>query len=267
MIGFNVNQRKEEGFKAKLILARPDIKNTLFKIEDHPNFKGNVANLLTTPFVDSEKQFTKESLENCQYDDEKANVLVKLFEAYDEISKNDFNPIWGNFLNTGLYRLTYESRLVYDDNFKKHPAILLFAKKYLESKCTLNEFISNIQKEFVNQMSADYDDFGSIRNAKEQLYLYYIIHEQVYQKTFESFFRNYNFNFGWLPKETGYKSHFSEGIEGCKYFPNHNPIFQLYNSQFRYNSGINEGNTLTIEIIGGGKKRDPFIAIQDWANN
>ncbi|WP_316849071.1 DUF262 domain-containing protein [Pedobacter agri] len=266
LTGFNVNQRKEEIFKSKLILDFPEIKSLLFRIEDHVNFKGNITNILITPFVNTEEEFTKSSLDSCLYDGQNFVALHQLFEAYEEISKNDFNPIWGNLLNSGLYELVYDSRLVYSGDFKDHPAVLIFAKNYLVSKISLIDYIKEVQRGFVNWLEETYEDFGLIRNVKEQLYLYYIINEQVYEQPYNSFFRNGNFNFGWLSKDSGYKSHFSQGIEGCKYFPQHNPIFQLYNSQFRYNSGLNESNALHIEIVGGGKKRNPFELIKEWAN-
>lgn len=265
LIGFNVNQRKEEVFKSKVILAFPEIKDLISRIEDFANFKGNITNILIAPFVNTEEEFTKSSLDNCLYDSRNLAVLSDLFEAYKEISKNDFNPIWGNLLNSSLYELVYDSRLVYSRDFKMHPAILMFAKKYLVSKLTLRDFVRHRQREFVKELEIKFEDFGLIRNVKEQLYLYYIIHEQVYQKSFDNFFKNYNFNFGWLGKESGYKSHYSNGLDGCKYFTTQNPIYQLYNSQFRYNSGLNEANTLDIEIVGGGKKRNPFELIKEWA--
>ena len=55
-------------------------------------------------------------------------------------------------------------------------------------------------------------------------------------------------------------------MEGCQYFHSTNPIFQTYNQQFRYNLGLNENNTLDIEIVGGNKKRTPFELIIRWAN-
>lgn len=267
LLGFNVSQRKEEIFKAKLILAFPGIKTLLFKIEDYPNFKGNITNILILPFINSEAEFAESNLDDCLYTNNTLATLEECFKAYCEVSKGDFNPIWGNFLNSGLYQLTYESRLIHSGHFKKHPAILIFVKRYMESKKGLDDFVVDLQREFIKDLEERYLDLELVRNVKEQLYLYYIIHERLYQKSFDSFFKNENFNFGWLGKDSGYKSHFSKGIEGCKYFPNQNPIFQLYNSQFRYNSGLNEANALDVEIVGGGKKRDPFAAVISWVNN
>jgi len=125
--GFNVDQRKEEVFKAKLIQEFSVFKSLLFEIEDSKNFKGNIANILKIPFVDSEENFKDYELESIVYEEKQLKVLGLTFEGYKEISKQDFNPIWGNLLNTTLYTQTYESRLVYSGLFKKHPAILLFA--------------------------------------------------------------------------------------------------------------------------------------------
>lgn len=267
LIGFNVSQRNEEVYKASLIRDFPEVKIGLFQMEDHSNFKGNITNLLKAPFAKKESEYASIKLDTLVYDKNQLRKLKNIFEAYNEISKQDFNPIWGNLLITGLYEFAYESRLVYSGNFKKHPAILLFAKQYQNSNLSLEEFIIKLQKDFVNKLKLRHTDFSNVRSVKEQLYIYYIIHEKVYGKTYASFFKDHNFNFGWLAKENGFKSHFNAGIEGSGDFENDNPIFQLYNSQFRYNSGINPANTLDIETIGGGKKRDPFKTVIDWAAN
>ena len=122
-----------------------------------------------------------------------------------------------------------------------------------------------IQKQFIRETELSHANFEEIRNVKTQLYIYYIINKRIYNGNFNSFFKNGNINFGWLTKEPGYKSLFTKGIEGCQYFPNHNPIFQVYNQQFRYNLGINKNNTLDVEIIGNSNKKNPFVKIIDWA--
>ncbi|MDN5350523.1 MAG: hypothetical protein PWQ54_1919, partial [Bacteroidales bacterium] len=266
LIGFNVDQRKEEIFKAKLIKEFVDIKSLLFEIEDNKNFKGNITNILKTPFLDAEEQFKDHELESIIYETKQLRLLRKTFEGYKEISKNNFNIIWGNLLITSLYKQTYESRLVYSGSYKKHPAILLFAKSFAKSKLDLFDYIAKIQKEYILSLSKNFNNFSEIKQVKDQLYLYYIISERIYNQTNIHFFKNYNFNFGWLAKETGYKSLFTNGIEGCQYFQTSNPIFQVYNQQFRYNLGINKNNTLDIEIIGGNKKRNPFDLIINWAS-
>jgi hypothetical protein len=266
LIGFNVEQRKEEIFKGKLFQEFNDCKSLIFDIEDHQNFRGNITNILLTPFIDNEGQFKEIELGSIVYDLKYLNILEKVFKAYKDVSPNGFNLIWGNLLITTLYTQTYESRLVYSVLFEKHPAILIFSKKFSKSKLALTDYIVKIQKEYVLALKKKFDDFTEIKQVKDQLYLYYIISERIYYQSSFQFFKNDYFNFGWLTKETGYKSLYSNGLDGCYYFPNVNPIFQLYNEQFRYNLGLNPKNTLDIEIVGGNKKRNPFDLIVEWAS-
>jgi len=266
LVGFKVEQRKEEIFKAKLIREFKTVKELLFKIEDNINFKGNIANILIIPFVDSEEKFKDHELESIVYDENQLKVLDLTFEGYKEISNNNFKFIWGNLLVTSFYTQTYESRLIYSVLFKKHQAILLFAKRFANSKLELPDYTKKIQREFILSLAKKFNDFSEIKQVKDQLYLYYIISERIYSQNNIKFFKNNNFNFGWLSKEPGYKSLFTQGIEGCQYFQSANPIFQIYNQQFRYNLGLNENNTLDIEIVGGNKKSNPFDLIIKWAN-
>lgn len=265
LIGFNVDQRKEEIFKGKLIQKFSGFKRLIFEIEDHKNFRGNIANILKAPFIDTESKFKEIEFETLVYEINHLTLLTKIFKAYEEISHDSFNLIWGNLLITTLYTQTYESRIVYSDSFKKHASIIIFAKKFAKAKMELNDYSVKIQKEYILNLLNKYEDFSEISQVKDQLYLYYIISERIYNQTYNQFFKNHNFNFGWLGKEAGYKSLFSKGIADCKYFPSTNPIFQVYNQQFRYNLGLNQNNTLDIEIIGGNKKRNPFDLIIKWA--
>lgn len=263
--GFNTDQRKEEKYKANLIINFPIYKSDLFQIEDHKNLKGRITNILKAPFAINEENF-KTELENHIYSEDKFESLISIFKAYREIAVEEFNLIWGNCLNSCLYTQTYESRLVYAGNYKRNPAILLFAKNYAQTNLSLTDYIEKVEKEFVVNLELEYPNFAEIRNVKKQLYLYYIITKRIYGKSYSQFFKN-GYNFGWLSQETGYKSWYNDGVEGCQYFDIVNPIFQVYNQQFRYNLGINKNNTLDIEIIGGGKRRNPFELIIEWAHS
>lgn len=266
LIGFNVDQRKEEIFKGKLLQEFSEYKNLIFEIEDHKNFKGNITNILLTPFVDIEDQFKGKEIESLVFDLKHLDLLKEIFKGYNEISEKDFNIIWGNLLITSLYTQTYESRLVYSDLFRKHPAIMIFAKRFTKSKLNLNEYIMKIQKDYILDLASDHENFSEIKQVKDQLYLYYIISERIYNQSYNQFFKNHNFNFGWLTKETGYKSLFLNGIDGCQFFSTDNPVFQVYKHLFRYNLGLNLNNTLDIEIVGGNKKRNPFDLLLNWAS-
>jgi len=269
LIGFEVNQRKEEIFKANLFKLYPNSKNDILKIEENINFEGNISNILLSVYATKEKDYDTLNIETANASAFKMKDLEAIYEAYLVLSNDDFTLIWGDLLISGLYNQTSYSRLDSNPIFQKHPAVILFAKKYSKKMQTLSlfEYTLEIQKDFIKKTLVKQPVLEEIREVKSQLYLYYIIHKRIYNKDFYSFFKNGYLNFGWLAKETGYKSLFTKGIEGCQYFPNSNPIFQVYNQQFRYNLGINVNNTLDEEVIGIGNKREPFRLLIQWAKN
>lgn len=266
--GFLVSQRDEEIFKANLIVNFPDQKENIFKYEDNPNFKGRIRNLLLTTFAEIDAYITQTEFEDVAFSQTDFDLLSKIYQAYEIISKNNFKPVWGNLINSTLYRQTYDSRLLYNEDYRRNAAVLLFAKdfsSYMDS-ISLENFVVAKEKKFLKNLSADCEDFSTVRDVKIQLYIYYILHTRIYDKPFNTFFKNGYFNFGWLDRVSGYKSLFTNGIEGCKDFKDRNPIFQVYNQQFRYNLGINDNNTLDQEIVGNGNKRDPFMHLKQWAS-
>lgn len=266
MQGFSMEQRKEEVFKACLFQSFPDYKSKILEIGNSKNFQGNITNILLAPFASKEEDFG--DFDNKKYTEEKLDYLLSIFTAYIEIQENDFNRIWGDLITSSIYSQTYYQRLIYNEDYEKHPAILFFAKEFADagSKLNLNDYLEQKHKNFVLKLCNEYDTLDEIKRVKLQLYLYYIIQNRIYKTNPSAFFKNRNFNFGWLRREKGFKSHFTNGIEGDDYFDVTNPIYQLYNQQFRYNLGLNPSNTLDIEILGGGKKKNPFQLIKKWAN-
>ncbi|WP_405570218.1 DUF262 domain-containing protein [Winogradskyella sp. Asnod2-B02-A] len=266
--GFYVPQRKEEVFKAALILKYSTEKKIVLEAENNKNFKGNISSLIFSNFSINEKEYEKLEFEDLDIERFNFKEFKNTLITYKEISKDDFNLVWGNLITSSLYTQTNESRLVYDKNYDKCAAIILFAKDYmlLKSNLVLDEYLIKLEKEFIFQLLKKYDVFEEIRDVKTQLYLYYIINKHLYNNNYRSFFKN-GFNFGWLAKEKGYKSLFSKGIEKCRWFNEVNPIFQTYDAQFRYNLGIHKKNTLDVEILGIGNMRNSFNKLVDWAQN
>ena len=82
--------------------------------------------------------------------------------------------------------------------------------------------------------------------------------------TIQEFFASGCYNFGWLHKETGYTSLFNQGINKDPWFSENNPIFQTYNSQFRYNMGLSKDHALPCEIVGNGKPQKAWDKLLDW---
>lgn len=269
IIGFDNDQRDEEILKSKLITKHPNQKELIHQIEDNHLIEGNISNFIYSTTVDTVTDLNNFKFTSVDVEYFDFKELKNIYDAYCIISQNDFIDVWGDLINTELYYQTDYSRLDAEANYKKHPAIVLFAKKYskVSANKSLQEYIEMIQKQFIIDTKLSQTNFEEIRNVKTQLYIYYIINKRIYNGNFNSFFKNSNVNFGWLVKEPGYKSLFTKGIDGCQYFPNSNPIFQVYNQQFRYNLGINKNNTLDIEIIGIGNKKNPFDKIIEWANS
>ena len=269
LIGFEVNQRKEEIFKANLFKLYPNFKNDIFNIEENVNFEGNISNILLSVYATKEKDYDTLNIETANASVFKMKELETTYKAYLELSSDDFTLIWGDLLISGLYNQTSGSRLDSHPIYKKHPSVILFAKKYSKKMQTVSlfEYTLEIQKDFIKKIIVKHPALEEIREVKTQIYLYYIIHKRIYNKDFHSFFKNGYVNFGWLLKVAGYKSFFTKGIKDCQFFSNTNPIFQVYNQQFRYNLGININNTLDEEVIGIGNKKNTFKLLINWANS
>lgn len=109
---------------------------------------------------------------------------------------------------------------------------------------------------------------GEIRNVKQQLYIYYVLTRRIMNRSVYDFFGN-RWRIGWLEKEKGFTSLFHEGIEDDPRFsePGHNPIFQTYGSQFRYNWGLNEWHALPPEVVGANRPQKAFEKLLEWANS
>ena len=266
MTGFRESQCEEEHFKALLPTSLDD---KIFMAEDNNCFKGNIAALLASCFVDNEKEINrfefKESL-SVTFD---IKLFENIYNAYVKISKNDFDDIWGDLLCTDIYyHNKYYGRLYVngDYDYKKAGAMLLFAKRFAESKIDNAENYSiAIEKRFVQRVKTKYEDLKTINNVREQLYLLYIITRRINKKGNYSFFKG-NYNFGWIAKESGYSSLFNNGIEGDYWFKSINPIFQTYNAQFRYNMGLYQEHAIDIEI-GQRSKYHLLDKVVEWANS
>lgn len=268
LTGFDLDQRKEEKFKAELFNLYPDSKKSLFAAEDNANFSGNITNLLLSSFDIKDPDLKNLNFENVKIESFKQDTFNDTFKAYLEISKADFSLIWGDTLPTGLYYQTQESRLIFHSDYYKRPEVIKIAKEFskVRNKIGLDDYIVTVQKAFVKNLLQNQSVLAEIREVQKQLYLYYIIHLRINKKDYSTFFKN-GYSFGWLLKETKYKSIFTKGIAGCQFFPNSNPIFQTYKEQFRYNLGLNQKNALDEEILGIGNKRDPFSLLTVWANS
>lgn len=267
--GLRNSQCKEEHFKALLIRKYPESKELLFKMEDNSNLCGKISPLLAGSYVSKEKEIASFKLMDTYIDSFETERLQGIYNCYETISKSEFELIWGDLINTTLYSHNRaSSRVVYDEDFSHNPAIIALSVSFFDSKIKeLEAFLIATEKQTIRELVKTTNDFGSIKDVKIQLYLYYVVSRRIMKKGVNDFFRN-GWRFGWLSKEIGFSSLFHEGIEYDYWYngTGRNPIFQTYYSQFRYNWGLNKEHALPPEIVGDGRPQKAFERLIEWAN-
>ena len=267
--GFRESQCREEHFKAQLRQQYIEAAETIELIEDNTWLRGNITNLLSGTYTSSAKNIESFELSDDKVKSFDLQRLRNLYEHYDRISQDEFSSVWGDLLDSTLYTHYKDSgRMMYDDNaFSKNPAIIALAVAYMDSKTEdLETFLVESEKKTILCLSKKHEDLGEIRNVKQQLYIYYVLTRRIMGLNINDFFKK-GWRIGWLAKEKGFTSLFHEGIEGDPWFsePGHNPIFQTYYSQFRYNGGLNECHALPPEIVGANRPQKAFEKLLEWA--
>lgn len=266
--GFYVPQRREEILKARILAAFPNAKILLEEAEDNVHLKGNISMLLAANFVSSAKALDDFDIVNVDTAIFNLKKFKEVHRSYVILSENDFKLVWGDLLISKLYTQHPWSRLTYDtETYSKSSAVIALAIDHAKatSATDLEDFLRSREKDFVKKLAKKNENLAMVRDVKQQLYLYYILHRRIMKKDLYSFFNN-GFNFGWLEVEKGFVSNFENGIEGDQWYDKVNPIFQTYRNQFRYNLGLKPENALPPEVVGAGRKRNPFEALIDWAD-
>ena len=265
--GLRDSQCKEEHFKALLVRKFLESKELLFRMEDNSNLCGKISPLLAGVFVSKEDEIASFIFKDSNIKDFDLERLRGIYNCYEIISDVDFELVWGDLINTNLYiHEKTVGRLVYRVDHPHNPAIIALAVSFFDSGIKdLDKFLISTEKQTIIKLQSEYKDFSTTRNVKLQLYLYYVITRRIMLKEVYDFFKN-GWNFGWLSKENGFSSCFSDGIENDPWFHSINPIFQTYNSQFRYNCGLNEDHALPTEIVGNGRPQKVFDRLIEWAN-
>ncbi len=268
--GFRESQCREEHFKAQLRQQYIEAAETIELIEDNIWLRGNITNLLSGTYTSSAKNIESFELSDDKVKSFDLQRLKNLYEHYDRISRDEFSSVWGDLLDSMLYTHYKDSgRMMYDDNtFSKNPAVIALTVAYMDSKKKdLETFLVESEKKTIRRLSKRHEDLGEIRNVKQQLYIYYVLTRRIMGLSIDEFFKN-EWRIGWLAKEKGFTSLFHEGIEGDPWFsePGHNPIFQTYYSQFRYNGGLNKRHALPPEIVGN-RPQKAFEKLLEWATS
>lgn len=260
--GLRESQCSEERFKA--LIGENDI---FASIEDTTWFKGNIKSLLAASYSVEEKYIQDFSFNDSLVSSFNVAALKSVFEGYKVIAKNNFTEVWGDLIDSSLYQ-RYQSagRLVVVDDFTKTPGVVSLAAKYSSTGTgSLNDYLIRAEKEYVRNIITKYDDLSTIRDVKEQLQILYIITRRIQNKDISSFFHDW-YNFGWLSKGKGFSSIFNSGIDGDPWFSEENPIFQTYNSQFRYSWGLNKYHAIPLEV-SESPRYDLVDELKKWAQS
>lgn len=271
MKGFSNSQCKEENVKARIAHRHPAAKSLIHRIEDNRCFKGNVMNIIASVYAHNDVDIQDFTFQEQHLDTFSTHRLQTVYDTYKQLAKDDFEAVWGDLLDTSLYtHRVSAARLIYDRSYTKSPAIIAMATRLALSKygtSELDTFLVNEEKEFVRGVISRHEDLRVVRNVKIQLRLLYIICVRIMGCGISGFFASGCYNFGWLKREKGYTSLFTQGIEGDPWFSVDNPVFQTYNYQFRYNMGINEDHALQCEIDRNEKTQDALDKLIEWANS
>ncbi len=260
--GLRESQCSEERFKA--LIGEND---TFASIEDTTWFKGNIKSLLAASYSSKEKDIQDFSFSDNLVSSFNLEAFKSVFDGYKDIAKNNFLEVWGDLIDSSLYQhFLSAGRLVYVDDYTKNPGVVSLAAKYSNSGSgQLENFLIKAEKEYAKNILEKYDDLSTIRDVKVQLEILYIITRRIQNKDIASFFHDW-YNFGWLSKGKGFSSLFNRGIDGDPWFSEENPIFQTYNSQFRYSWGLNKSHAIPLEV-SESPKYNLLDEFKKWAQS
>ncbi len=274
--GFRREQRDIEVFKAKLIEEHPDAYSLICKMDDNVALRGRLGNMI----VECQEQVPTDRFKLTLSDIAPNNVdiqrLEKLFEAYETMrtfaSSGDFNGIWGDLLNTRLYRFS-EYVCWYDDeddnysDYNVHPVLLKLAREIADNNGNIDATLVSREKKFVKKMLAEYGgELETVSSPKHQLYLLYIMTVRFMDMTWRDFFMRYGFNFGWVKAENGYTTPFDsplvvnhQTVSGTS-----NIIYQTYKTRFVEGYGVVDYRTPRVLVANQSKRRNIFSKLTEW---
>ena len=239
--GFYVPQKNEEVLKAKLkCIGDPELAEIINFAEDNEALHGNILRIIKVSYTDDESIIRKADAQNIPIDKIDKNTLRGIVHAYDTISQDDFNNIFGDLITSSLYSFYRQymfvpsiydlCRCVFEDEYAHHPATILFARDLHLSGKDLNDYINFKEASFILNIP----DVHEVTDMKSQLYILYIISKHILKLPLNGFFKN-GFNFGCTDETTRRFSKPFKEIEGTQI---KNPIFQSFKSQFQYNRGL-----------------------------
>jgi uncharacterized protein with ParB-like and HNH nuclease domain len=233
---------RDEEEKIKLELLRDSSNREKLEVlfwnaEDMQINKGEIAHIIDLSSKISHGVFSV---------DDFANVLDK----YKECTKSK-KDIQGDLIDTGVYKINND-RIIILDNWNKRKGFLDLLKDYIISNNNLSDFLVEKRKEFIKKYENE-DNLKTENDIKKQLYIYFILHQQLLDRPFWN--GGDNFAKWWESHECYniYKSIFTN-----KY------IFQKYNKAWQYSKGYNQEYGIWVQH-NYDSYRNYFNELLNWA--
>ncbi len=234
------------------LVKRQKLEETFWKAEDFRYSKGKIGQLLQMASYkgDSMSFSYNRSFDYQIITEINFTAFQKIFSAYTELI-NQEDEIWGDLLDTTVY-LEDNDRIYAQANWHLNSGFLkmVFERKDKSSE-NLIDFLIAKEKAFVLHYSGE-KEIENEMNSQKQLYLYYILHKRILKK------------WNW--------SKWNFGIYNGEDYPNasslfiHGLIYQLYNSQWRYNIGYSEKDGIWLQD-NFDAKQNYIRKLIKWAQN
>ena len=271
LAGFRTEQREIEIFKAKLIDKQPDAYDLICEMDANPLLKAREGNLIIELQESKATELFTLNLNQINPEMINLNKLRDIFQAYVRLStfqeSNDFDSVWGEFLQTDLYHYNYNVCWWYEgDNnyidYANHPIVLKLVREVMENNGDVKATLEYRQKHLVKHLLAKSEgDLRFLNEPKDQLYILYLGTVVLYGKSYRDFFVCNRYNFGWVNTETGYTTPFLSLLESGQ-----RQVFQAYPERFRNDTGIVDYRTPWI-LKANSRGKNFFQKLSDWANN
>lgn len=192
--------------KYKTSSKRRELEALFWEAEDIKQVEGKINHLIE--FVNNSTTSDADFLPS----------FKKNLDSYKELIHSE-EEIWGDLLPTGVYHEN-EHRVYYDQKWYKSDDFLSFTEdRKLAKGLTLDEFLIHKRKDFIKQRYLNADNLRAETTLKYQLYLYYILHQNILNQ--------------WRWNGRNFGVYYQEEVPDAVSLFNNNRIYQYYKTRWR----------------------------------
>lgn len=233
-------------------VKRQKLEEAFWSAEDFKFSNGKIGHLLQmSVYTDNAESFSY----NTSFDYKTISIVdlkifLDIFASYTELINHE-NEIWGDLIDTSVYYLDND-RVCAKGNWHLNNGFLNVVFERLKNNTEkLIDFVISIEKQFVLNYSGETEIQSEI-NPQKQLYIYYILHKRILNK--------------WSWDKWNFGIYEGNDYPSVSSIFDSNKIYQMYNSQWRYNIGYIERDGIWIQ--DNSEPRRKYIKeLINWANN